>query len=669
MQQQGLRFLLPYMRPYSRQLLIGALYALIGAGAQAFSPMLLGYAVDSLTQGVQPRVLILYALGLVALAAVLAGFRYLLRMLMGYVAAGITYRLSADMFHRLLLFDKATREQYGTGDLLSRATSDFIYIWRFYSAGFQMSMHAFFLLLVGCALIALTSPLLAAIVMIMLITSVLVQVRLGRRMEQSFANVQAQMAKIAAFVEEHLGAARMLRAYAQETAVVSHFQRANQEYVRDNLRFVLQSGAISPLPRFVVQLASAIVILIGGFLILGNDLTVGQYVQFIVYLTLLNGAAQMVTGAFERVQQGSAAAGRVGEVLQRWPKILDARKPVKANLQGSIRFDDVGVWVDDQQRWVLRHINLTIPAGQTVGIVGPTGAGKSMLLSLLGRIHDPDEGSVALDGYDLRDLKLAMLRENVVYVPQETLLFTMKLRENIALGVPNMPEPRIYRALEQSRLANDLPQLPKGLESQVGERGATLSGGQKQRTAIARALVRDPKVLLLDDALASVDMKTSAEIIDELRTAFTRRTCIIVSQRMAAVQNADQIVVLDHGQIVEQGTHTALLAQGGLYAEMYHREIEQAEEDAAHVTPESQNAGTNATERSPGESPNSADWEPSDTAADVAGGDPHRRGTGTTGSGKDRTGRFGAADRRRDSCCREHHSEHHGEYARGHAGD
>ncbi|MCB0120731.1 MAG: ABC transporter ATP-binding protein, partial [Caldilineaceae bacterium] len=446
--------------------------------------------------------------------------------------------------------DKETREQYGTGDLLSRATSDFIYIWRFYSAGFQMSLHALFLLLIGCALIALTSPMLAAIVMGMLVTSIVVQIRLGRRMEQAFANVQAQMATISAFVEEHLGSARMLRAYAQEPVVVQEFTRVNQNYVHDNLRFVLQSGAISPLPRLVVQLAATVVVLIGGLLILGNDMTIGQYVQFIVYLTLLNGAARMITGAFERLQQGSAAAGRVGEILHQWPRIVDAQQPVRKPLEGSLAFHDVGVWAEDQQRWVLRHVNLTIPAGQTVGIVGPTGAGKSMLLGLLGRIHDPDEGVVTIDGHDLRAIELATLRQTIIFVPQESLLFSMKLRENIALGAPATSTTRLQRAAAQSRLANDLSQLPKGLESMVGERGATLSGGQKQRTAIARALVRDPKVLLLDDALASVDMKTAAEIIDELHTTLTDQTCIIVSQRMAAVQNADQIVVLDHGAIV-----------------------------------------------------------------------------------------------------------------------
>ena len=293
--------------------------------------------------------------------------------------------------------------------------------------------------------------------------------------------------------------------------------------------------------------------------------------------------ARQITGAFERLQQGSAAAGRIGEILHLLPKINDAPDAIAPALQGHIRFDDVSVFAEDQDRWVLRHVNLDIPVGMTVGIVGPTGAGKSMLISLLGRIHDPDEGAILLDNHDLRNLQLNALRQDVIYVPQETLLFSMPLRGNITLGAPQTPDPQIYRAMDQARLSNDLPQLPKGLDSIVGERGATLSGGQRQRTAIARALVRNPKVLILDDALASVDMQTSAEIIHELRQVSDetggRRTAIIVSQRMAAVRHADLIVVLDEGHVVEQGNHDALMAQNGLYAEMYQREMEQAEEE------------------------------------------------------------------------------------------
>jgi ATP-binding cassette subfamily B protein len=375
----------------------------------------------------------------------------------------------------------------------------------------------------------------------------------------------------------------MLTAYAQGQAVGAAFRQANQAYVQQNLKFVLQSGAISPLPSLVVRLATTVVVVTGGLLIIEDQLTIGQYVQFIVYLGLLNSGAQQITGAFERLQQGSAAAGRIGAVLHRWPKVLDTPTALDVPLQGNIRFENVGIRADDQDRWVLRHIDLEIPAGTTLGIVGATGSGKSMMLSLLGRIHDPGEGCIRIDGYDLRQLKLAALRRTVVYVPQETLLFSMSLRSNIALGLPHLPDGYIHRAMDQAHLSNDLPQLPRGLDSLVGERGATLSGGQKQRAAIARALVRDPKVLLLDDALASVDVSTSAQIIAELRQARTRRTCIIVTQRLAAVQDADQIIVLDQGRIVERGTPQELLALNGLYAKMYRQEIQQAEERHPHA--------------------------------------------------------------------------------------
>lgn len=583
MHKSGLNILFPYMRPYRSSLLIGTLFAFLGAGASAFSPTWLGWGVDALSQGVDSNRLLIYALGLIALACIVAFFRYKLRMLTGEIAASITYRMSQDMFHRLLLFDKETRQQYGTGDLLSRGTSDFIYIWRFYSAGFQMAAHSLFLLLIGASLMALTSPMLAGLVVLVLVVSISLQIRLGAILERSFILVQQEIAKLAGFAQEHLNAARMLTAYVQEAAVGDAFRQANENYVQRNLNFVVASNAISPIPSLVVRIAATIIIYVGGLMIIGNQLTVGQYVQFIVYLGLLNSGAQQITDAFTRLQQGNAAAARIGEVLHLWPKIVDAENARDAQLTGNLRFENVGVWVEDQNRWALRHINLEVPAGTTLGIVGPTGSGKSMLISLLGRVHDPDEGRVLIDGIDLRDLKLSALRQAVVYVPQESLLFSMPLRNNIILGAPATSDPRIYQAMDQARLSNDLSQLPKGLDSMVGERGTTLSGGQKQRTAIARALVRDPKVLLLDDALASIDMKTASEILRELRETRTLRTAVIVTQRLSAVQDADQIVVLDHGQVVELGNHESLMAQNGFYAEMYQREMMQAKEEKTNV--------------------------------------------------------------------------------------
>jgi ATP-binding cassette, subfamily B, multidrug efflux pump len=576
MYRTGLRFLLPYMGPYRGALLLGTVYAIVGASANAFSPTLLGSAVDALLAGVDLRTLLFYSAGLLILAAIVAVFRYLLRMLTGNIAAGVTYRMSQDLFLTLLRFDQGTIRDYGVGDLLSRATSDFIYIWRFYSAGFQMSIHALLLLAVGCGLMALTSPLLAVVVVLPLLLSVIAQVGLGGQVERAFDRVQQEMAHISAFAQEHLNAARMITAYGQEHAAISGFQATNDIYAQRSIYFALRSALISALPGLLVRLAAALVLVIGGILIIEGQLTIGEYVQFIVYLGVLNSAAQNLAGAFERLQQGSAAAGRIGTVLRRRPAIADSPEAVAIAPQGHVRFEGVGVQA--QGSWILRDIDLDVPAGTTLGIVGSTGAGKSTLLGLLARVRDPDTGRITLDGRDLREIKLESLRQSLAYVPQETLLFGMSLRENIRLGAPAIGEERINAAVAAARLSNDLPQLPQGLDTVVGERGATLSGGQRQRTAIARALVREPGLLLLDDALSSVDAQTAAAIIAGLQADPTPRTRFVVSQRLASVRDADQIIVLNEGRIVERGTHNELLRQNGLYAAMYQRELQQAEE-------------------------------------------------------------------------------------------
>jgi len=570
-EQSGLRILLPYGRPYRWLLARGTLYAFLGAAASAYNPVVLGYAIDALRADITSQSLLLYALAIIGLTIVLAIFRYMLRMLTGTMAAGVSYTMAQDLYRHILTFDRTTQASFGTGDLLSRASSDFIYIWRFYSAGFQMAIHAIFLLFIGCALMALTSVPLAAVTMTMLVLSLIAQARLGSLVEHAFDLVQQRLAKISAFAQEHISAQRTIAAYTQEAQSGVAFKKLSDEYAQESIRFVLYSSAISPLPQMVVRLAATAVVAYGAVLIINQELTIGQYVQFIVYLGLLSNAANALSNAFERLQQGSAAAGRIGAVLRRIPSVIDQPNASAHVPCGDIRVEHAS-WLQDGAA-ILKDISLHIPAGQHIGIVGATGAGKSSLLSLLMRMRDPEKGRVLFDSIDAASIQLESLRRGLAYVPQEHILFSMTLRENITLGVTDPTEAQIDEALRVSCLDRDIAQLADGLDTIVGERGTMLSGGQKQRLGIARAIITDAPIMFFDDALSNIDAHTANDIVQRVSAARVGKTTVMVSQKISAVKNLDTIIVLAHGHVVENGTHDALMTRNGVYAELYVREL------------------------------------------------------------------------------------------------
>ncbi len=609
----NLRHLLPYMAHYRLMLFFGVICAAIGAGVSAIGPYLLRLAIDDLNAGqIIVNTLLMYG-GLFILVALVDGlFKFGQRMLIAGVSYKIEYDLRRDLFNRYLALDQGFYGTNHTGDLMARATNDLSMVRQFLGPGLSGSATALLTFIAAAVLMFAVHPPLAAIVLLLMPLATLVFVIVGGRMRRIFTAVQDQFGVISTRVQENFSGIRTIKAYAQEDAEIAVFADDNRRYRDLNLRYVLLSGALWPSMALILGSVAALVLLIGGRLVASGELTLGEFVQFNAYLGLLSFPMIMLGWMVSLYQQAAASMGRLMEILRREPGIASSSSAqALGTVHGAIEFRSVGIRYatdtgtrghgDTEQispdafapsphplvpvspqrgEWMLHDISFTVPAGTSLAIVGVTGAGKTTLVNLLGRVRDPDAGQVLFDGVDVRELDLAELRAAISYVPQETFLFSVPLRENVGFGVPG-DTPNLYErmdhAVEVSRLSNDLTQFQDGLDTLVGERGVTLSGGQKQRVAIARAVLRDPTVLILDDALSSVDTHTAAQILAGLREVMRGRTSIIIAQRIATVKDVDQILVLHEGQIVERGGHKELLQSGGRYAAMYRRELLDAE--------------------------------------------------------------------------------------------
>jgi len=579
----AIRKLLPYVNRYRRAFVLGFVCVVSTTTFQLLGPWVLKYAIDDLYRGVTQRKLILYAGLLVGVSLVRGLFLFLMRRIIIAASRDIEYDIRNDFFRRLEQQPLGYYQARRTGDLMSRATNDLNAVRMMIGPAVMYSASTILVFLVAIVLMVSIDLRLTLIALIPL-PFVTISVRyFGTAIHKRFEQIQAQLSEVSAVVQEALSGVRVVRAYRQEPYELARFRDANAEYVRRNTGLIALQAMYFPSMGLLMGIGALLVLWLGSREVVRGRITIGELVAFNAYLAMLAWPMIAFGWVTNLWQRGMASWKRMLEVLDVEPGVSDAQaRPdaVPAAIKGDVEFRHLTFGFGGEP--VLRDVSIVIPAGTTTAIVGGIGAGKSVLLSLLARLHEPPPDTVFIDGHDVRQLPLSMVRGAIGFAPQDLFLFSATIADNIALAepastadVPAWPRERIETAAGTARLDADLPSFPQGYDTMVGERGITLSGGQKQRTALARALAADPRVLVLDDTLSAVDTHTEEEILTRLRGVRRERTSILVSHRVSTVRDADQILVLDGGRVVERGTHDELLRLGGQYAALArHQQLE-----------------------------------------------------------------------------------------------
>jgi ATP-binding cassette, subfamily B, multidrug efflux pump len=585
----NLRPLFPYLRKYRTTYWIGALCVLCNNCVWILFPLVIRRAIDDLNVRVTQHKLITYSALLLAVAGIKAIFQFLTRWILIGVSREIEFDLRNDLFTHLERLSYSFYQRTRTGDIMARATNDLNAVRMLLGPGIMYTANTVVFTAGALAFMLSISPRLTIFAFAPLpIVSIVVQY-FGHRIHERFERIQAMFSDISAKAQENFSAARLVRAFVQEQAEVESFERENTEYIARSLKLVRLMGMLWPTLETLLGVAIVIVLWVGGREVLLHRISVGSFVAFNTYMVQLTWPVIALGWVINIFQRGIASMGRIESILAEQPEIADVGVPAKGvptEVHGEIEFRDLsfhyGQTLIAAERGmghlhgdenVLKSINLRVPAGTSLAIVGPTGSGKSTLVSLIPRIYDAAPGSVLIDGRPIREFPLEVLRHNIGFVPQETFLFSDTIRENIAFGTDNATDEDVRRAAEAASIADEIESFPDGYNTLVGERGLTLSGGQKQRTAIARALIRNPRILVLDDALASVDTQTEDRILNHLREIMEGRTTIFISHRVSTVRNADRIAVLHDGSIVEYGTHDELIERNGYYTELYNKQL------------------------------------------------------------------------------------------------
>jgi len=579
-----LRPLAPYLKRYWQSLAGGGVSTIFYNVLKVLIPLVIGHAIDDMKQGVTEAKVMHHAVRLLVLAVFSAVFLYITRQVVIGISRKIEFDLRNDLFANLERQSASFYQTHRTGDIMARTTNDLNAVRQLLGPAIMYSANTIVFTAAALPFMYRISPKLTFFAFVPLpLASVLVQY-FGNRIHTRFERIQAMFSEISAKAQENFSGARLVRAFAQEDAEIASFERANQEYIRRSLLLVRLMAMLWPTLEFVLGLSLMITLLVGGHEVVMHRISVGEFTSFNVYMVQLTWPMIAVGWVVNLFQRGTASMVRIDELLKEVPQIRDQirdeePRAVESNeIQGAISFRDLN-FAYNEGTPVLREIDLDIPAGSSLAIVGPTGSGKTTLVNLIPRLYDAAAGTVLIDGRPIRDYRVEHLRRSIGFVPQETFLFSDTIRENVAFGVVSASEEEVEAAAVTAHIRAEILEFPKGFATMVGERGVTLSGGQKQRTAIARAVLRDPKILVLDDALASVDTYTEERILSGLREVMRGRTTIFISHRVSTARNADRIAVLVEGRIAELGTHDELIARGGYYTGLY--EKQQLEEELA----------------------------------------------------------------------------------------
>ena len=583
------RRLFPYVRRYRREYLLGFASLVLCSTMFAVSPLVLQYAIDDLYTGVTRSKLAFYAAVVIFIAGVAGYFRYQMRRIIISASRGFEYDLRNDFFAHLERLPMSFFQQNRTGDLMSRATNDLSSVRMMVGPAVMYFANTLITSVVSLSLMFSLDVRLTLIVLLPLpIVSITVKM-FGTAIHKTFEEVQEKLSDMSAVVQESLTGVRVVRAYGQEHAEISRFRQSNIDYLRHNKRLSRLQGAFFPTMSLFLGISALLALWLGSRDVTSGRLTVGELVAFNAYLAQLAWPMIAFGWVTNLIERGMASWKRMLTVMDAVPEVRDEQGTEEkgsgigdwgsgqsrvSHVQGAIEFRNLSFLYGNRE--VLTNVSFSIQAGETVAIVGATGAGKTTLVNLLPRLHNPPRATVFIDGRDVRDIPLSELRGMIGFVPQEPFLFSDTLADNVAFGVPGIArddQGRIEAAATVAQLDKDVRDFPHGYDTMVGERGITLSGGQKQRTAIARAVVTDPRILILDDALSAVDTYTEEEILSRLRQVMRERTAIIISHRISTVLDADQIVVLDAGRVVEKGKHDELIRLGGHYAELYKKQL------------------------------------------------------------------------------------------------